>query len=289
MDPSYMLVIEPKLKEFLLEDVHFEDISTALIPENEKGKAAFIANENGILCGLIEAEAAYNLVGCKVNALKKEGATIAKGDVLATVSGPVRAILLAERTVLNLLMHLSGVATATNQFQAIVEQARTNPHCRIAATRKTMPGLRAMEKRAVMVGGGDAHRWNLDDMVLLKDNHIAFFGDIETMVARYKKTTSFTKKIEIEVTSASDAVKAARAGADIVMLDNMPFDEMKRAIAALEKEKLRDKVVVESSGNVDISTVAQHAKTGVDLISTSAITLRAKPLDISLELDVNRG
>jgi nicotinate-nucleotide pyrophosphorylase (carboxylating) len=147
-----------------------------------------------------------------------------------------------------------------------------------------MPGLRAMEKRAVVVGGGDTHRWNLDDMVLLKDNHLAYFGNIEAMIRQYKQATSFTKKIEVEVTSVSDAVKAARAGADIVMLDNMPFDEMKKAIAALEKEKLRDKIIVESSGNVDISTVAQHARTGVDLISTSAITLRAPPLDISLEL-----
>nr|MDO8088726.1 carboxylating nicotinate-nucleotide diphosphorylase [Candidatus Sigynarchaeum springense]MDO8117364.1 carboxylating nicotinate-nucleotide diphosphorylase [Candidatus Sigynarchaeota archaeon] len=289
MDPSYMLVIEPKLKEFLLEDVHFEDVSTALIPETTKGKASFIAKEKGILCGLIEVEAVYGLVDCKVTALKKEGEAIAKGDVLATVSGPVRAILLAERTALNLLMHLSGIATITSQFQAIVDQERTSQNCKIAATRKTVPGLRAMEKRAVVVGGGDAHRWNLDDMVLLKDNHVAFFGNIETMVTRYKKAISFTKKIEVEVTSAGDAVKAARAGADIVMLDNMPVDEMKRAIAALEKENLRDKVVVESSGNVDISTVAQHAKAGVDLISTSAITLRAKPLDISLELDGNEG
>ncbi len=279
-----MLVIEPKLKEFLLEDVHFEDVSTALIPESTKGKATFVAKESGIVCGLVEVEAVYGLVGCKVIPLKAEGEAIGKGDALATVSGPVRAILLAERTALNLLMHLSGVATSTRQFQAIIDKERANPNCKIAATRKTLPGLRAMEKRAVMVGGGDSHRWSLDDMVLLKDNHIAYFGNIEAMISQYKKATSFTKKIEVEVTSAGDAVVAARAGADIVMLDNMPFDEMKRAITPLEKEKLRDKVDVQSSGNVDISTVAQHARTGVNLISTSAITLRAKPIDISLEL-----
>jgi nicotinate-nucleotide pyrophosphorylase (carboxylating) len=284
MDPSYMLIIEPKLKEFLLEDVHFEDVSTALIPEGAKGKATFIVKGKGIICGLVEVEVVYGLVGCKVTPLKKEGDAVERGDVVATVTGPVRAILLAERTALNLLMHLSGVATSTREFQDIVEKERGSQHCKIAATRKTMPGLRAMEKRAVAVGGGDTHRWNLDDMVLLKDNHLAYFGDIVDMIRQYRQATSFTKKIEVEVTSVTDAVKAAKAGADIVMLDNMPFDEIKKAIAALEKEKLRDKVVVESSGNVDMSTVAHHARTGVDLISTSAITLRAKPLDISLEL-----
>lgn len=279
-----MLAIEPKLKEFLLEDVRFGDVSAALIPEREEGNATIITKEKGIICGLVEVEAVCGLVGCKVTPLKGEGEEVAAGDALALVSGPVRAILLAERTALNLLMHLSGVATATRQFQAVVDKERANPLCRIAATRKTTPGLRAMEKRAVMVGGGDAHRWNLDDMVLLKDNHIAYFGDIGAMVTQYKQATSFTKRVEVEVTSAIDAVAAARAGADIVMLDNMPFAEMRRAIAALEKENLRDEVIVESSGNVDITTVAQHARTGVDLISSSAITLRAKPIDISLEL-----
>ncbi|NMC06346.1 MAG: carboxylating nicotinate-nucleotide diphosphorylase [Candidatus Lokiarchaeota archaeon] len=284
MDPSYLLIIEPKIKEFLLEDVHFEDISTALIPENAMGKATFISKGKGIICGLVEVEITYKLVGCQVTRIKKDGDAVDKGEAIAEVAGPVRAILLAERTALNLLMHLSGVATKTREFQAIIDKERANPRCKIAATRKTMPGIRAMEKRAVAIGGGDTHRWCLDDMVLLKDNHLAFFGSLEGMIQQYKQASSFTKKIEVEVTSVADAIKAARAGADIVMLDNMPFDEMKRSIDALEKERLRDKVIVESSGNVDISTIAQHARTGVDLISTSVITLRGNPLDISLEL-----
>jgi len=288
MDPSYRLIVEQKLREFLLEDARFSDVSSALIPESARGKATIIAKESGIVCGLVEIEALFDLLGCKLSPMKKDGDAVAKRDVVASVEGPVRAILLGERTALNLLMHLSGVATRTREFQAIIEKERVNPRCKVAATRKTIPGLRAMEKRAVVIGGGDTHRWSLDDMVMLKDNHLAYFENIETMIQQAKQATSFSKKIEVEVTSVDDALKAARAGADIIMLDNMPFDDMRKAVQQLDKAGLRNKIILESSGNVEAATLPQHAKTGVDWISTSAITLKARPVDFSLELSANR-
>lgn len=284
MDPSYKLVIEPKLREFLLEDVHFQDVSSTLIPEDTRATAIIVAKEDGFICGLLEIQALFDLVGCNLAASKVDGDPIYNGDVVATIEGLARAILLAERTALNILMHLSGIVTKTREFQTIVENERVNPRCRIAATRKTMPGLRAMEKRAVTIGGGDTHRWNLDDMVLLKDNHRTYFDDIEGMISACRQMISFTKKIEIEVTSVDDVLKAAKAGADIIMLDNMAFEDMENAVHVLQDAGFRDKVVLESSGNVDLATLQQHAKTGVDLISTSAITLKAKPIDFSLEI-----
>jgi len=283
MDPAYKLIIEQKLRDFLLEDCHFQDVSSLLIPD-ARSTAIIMAKETGFVCGLLEIQILFDLVGCNLVASKVDGDPVSHGDVVATIEGPARAILLAERTALNILMHLSGVVTTTREFQAIVENERVNPRCRIAATRKTIPGLRAMEKRAVMIGGGDTHRWNLDDMVMLKDNHRVYFDDIEGMIAACRHMISFTKKIEIEVTTVDDTLKAANAGADIIMLDNMTFDDMENAVNTLRNTGLRDKVVLESSGNVDLETLPQHAKTGVDLISTSAITLKAKPLDFSLEI-----
>jgi nicotinate-nucleotide pyrophosphorylase (carboxylating) len=284
MDPSYKLIIEPKLREFLSEDCHFQDVSSMLIPEDAMSTAVIIAKETGFACGLLEIQMLFAMVGCRLAASKVDGDPVDRGDVVATIEGPARAILLAERTALNILMHLSGVVTKTREFQAIVENERTNPRCRIAATRKTMPGLRVMEKRAVTIGGGDTHRWNLDDMVMLKDNHRTYFADIEGMITDCRQMISFTKKIEIEVTTVDDAIKAANAGADIIMLDNMTFQDMENAVQALQDASLRDKVVLESSGNVDLESLPKHAKTGVDLISTSAITLKAKPIDFSLEI-----
>jgi len=284
IDPCYRLLVEQKIADFLREDVHFEDVTSALISANETGSAIIVAKEDGIICGLAEVEILYAILGCTLEAKKVDGEPVEKSEVVATISGPIRALLQGERTALNLLMHLSGVATKTREFQAIVEQERVNPRCKIAATRKTIPGLRVMEKRAVKIAGGDTHRWDLDDMVLLKDTHRSYFGDVAGMVAKYKAETSFTKKIEVEVETVDDALLAAQAGADIIMLDNMTFEDMKEALAAIEAAGLRGSVIIESSGNVDVSTLPEHAHTGVDLISTSAITLKARALDFSQEL-----
>ncbi len=286
MDGTYRLAIEPKIKEFLLEDARYGDVTSTLIPENEQGHARIVAKQEGIACGIVEMQVLFDLLGCKLENAFNDGDGVKPGDVIATISGPLRAILLGERTALNLLMHLSGVASKTREFQQIIEKHRKNPRCKVAATRKTMPGLRIMEKRAVVIGGGDTHRWDLADMILLKDTHVAFFKDIHEMIRKYKETTSFTKKIEIEVENKESAILAARSGADIIMLDNMTFDEMASTVGALDKLGLREQVVLESSGNVDLTTLPGHAKTGVDLISTSAITLKAPTIDFSLKLVV---
>jgi nicotinate-nucleotide pyrophosphorylase (carboxylating) len=278
------LLVEQKIADFLREDVHFEDVTSALIPADEAGSAIIIAKEDGFICGLAEIEILYELLGCKMEAKKQDGDPVEKGETVASVTGPIRALLQGERTALNLLMHLSGVATKTREFQAIVERERVNTRCKIAATRKTIPGLRVMEKRAVKIAGGDTHRWDLDDMVLLKDTHRSYFGDVSGMVTKYKAETSFTKKIEVEVETIDDALQAAQAGADIILLDNMAFDDMKDAVASIEAAGLRGSVIIESSGNVDVSSLPDHARTGVDLISTSAITLKARAIDFSQEL-----
>ncbi|MFX0098597.1 MAG: carboxylating nicotinate-nucleotide diphosphorylase [Candidatus Hodarchaeota archaeon] len=283
MDPKYRIIVEEKLKDFLQEDIHFEDVSSTIIPEDEVGKAEIIAKQDGVLAGVEELQVIFGIVNCEVSLAKKEGDLVTKGDVIAKINGSLRSILLVERTALNILMHLSGIATKTRKFQEIIAKERTNENCRIAATRKTIPGMRIMEKRAVKVGGGDTHRWNLDDMVLLKDTHRTYFGDVESMVKKSREITSFSKKIEVEVETTDDAVLATKAGADIIMLDNMAFDDMKTTVEKLVELGLRDKVILESSGNVTIETLPEHAKTGVDLISTSAITLKAPPVDFSLE------
>lgn len=285
VDPSHRLIVEARLREFLAEDVRFSDVSSTVIPAASTGKATIAAKGRGIACGIEEIEILFSITGCTVSRHVDDGNEIAPGDVVATISGPVRAILLAERTALNVLMLLSGVATTTRAFQAAIERGRTNPRCRIAATRKTIPGMRTMQKRAVQVGGGDPHRWSLDDMVLLKDTHRAYFdGDIAKMLDACRGETPFSKKIEVEVETIEDAVIAARHGADIIMLDNMTIEAMTGAVKALEAAGLRDRVLVESSGNVTLESAQAHASTGVDLVSTSAITLKVSTVDFSLEL-----
>ncbi|MHA1369454.1 MAG: carboxylating nicotinate-nucleotide diphosphorylase [Promethearchaeota archaeon] len=283
----YKFLIKDRIKKFILEDVQFDDVTSEIIPRNQEGNAKIIAKEQGILAGIIEAETAFDLLGCNLQAMKNEGDVLAKNTVVASIKGQLTSILLVERTALNLIMHLSGIASQTRKFQEIIEKNRINPVCMIAATRKTTPGLRIMEKRAVKIGGGDTHRWSLDDMILLKDTHRTFFnGDLVKMIRECRKKASFSKKIELEVENLEDAITAAKAGVDIIMLDNMTPDDITKTIKTLESKGLRKNVTIECSGNVTIENVADYAKTGVDIISTSAITLKAKPIDFSLELEM---
>ncbi|MHA1792880.1 MAG: carboxylating nicotinate-nucleotide diphosphorylase [Promethearchaeota archaeon] len=283
MSIEYEILIRDKLKEFLLEDVHFEDISSSIIP-NTNGRAEIIAKEDGFLGGLKEAGILFKIVNCTLVPKIEEGEKFQRGDIIGVIDGPLRAILLAERTALDLLMHLSGVVTSTRTFQGIIEKNRVNPRCKVAATRKTIPGFRLMDKRAVKIGGGDTHRWNLDDMVILKDTHRAYFDNIKLMIESCKNLTSFTKKIEVEVETLDDALTAAKAGADIIMLDNMNVNSIKVIDSKLKDLGLREHLVLESSGNITLENIKDYSETGVDLISTSAITLKAHPIDFSLEL-----
>ncbi|MBD3188405.1 carboxylating nicotinate-nucleotide diphosphorylase [Candidatus Bathyarchaeota archaeon] len=283
MDP-YEILLRDTLEGFLKEDCAFKDVTSSVIPPDKHGSAIIVAREAGVCAGLVEAGLVFSLTGCVLGISCKEGNPFKPGDSIASVTGKLASILSTERVALNLLMHLCGVATATRAFQERIDAVAGRGQCKIAATRKTTPGMRAMEKRAVMVAGGDPHRWSLDDMVLLKDTHRSYYNDVAHMVSVARNRVSFSKKIEVEVETTDDAIMAARAGADIIMLDNMPFSLMKTTMEKLEHEGLRQGIIVESSGNVTLDTVADHARTGVDIISTSAITLKAMPVDISLEL-----
>lgn len=276
-------LLQEKLLDFLKEDISMGDITTqATISDNIRVEAQIIAKETLVPAGLFETRALLELVGAEVVESVEEGVEVPAGTALAKTKGEAHTILLVERTLLNLLMRMCGIATATRRLVRKVEEAGLN--VRIAATRKTAPGLRYFDKRAVVVGGGDPHRFRLDDALLIKDNHIALVGDVQAAVRRASSAASFTKKIEIEVQTTEDAVRAAQAGADIVLLDNMTVEEVKRSISALKQKKLRSRVLVEISGGITEENLLPYAKTRPDIISTGAITHSVKSSNISLEI-----
>jgi len=271
------------VREALAEDIGMGDLTSELVvPEGAWAEAEVVAKEGGILAGVREARMAFELLGARVLEAMEDGAPIKPGDVVLRVEGPARALLAAERTALNFLMRMSGIATATAEL--LRRARRANPRVRVAATRKTAPGLRELDKRAVRLGGGDTHRLRLDDCVLIKDNHIAVVGSIEEAIRKAREGVSFTKKIEVEVSRPEEAVLAARAGADIVMLDNFTIGEVRRALELLERAGLRHKVLVEASGRITPDNVADYAGAGVDIISSGYITHSARSLDFSMRI-----
>ena len=277
-------VIENAVRAFFAEDVGYGDItSDALISPKRTAKGRIICKENATAAGIEEALLLLELVGCKGKAEVQDGDRVKSGAVILSTRGPARALLGVERTLLNLLSHMSGVATATADFVSIANR-ESRGRIRIACTRKTLPGLRYFEKRAVELGGGDTHRLRLDDEVLIKDNHLELAGSITECIEKTKKTVSFTKKVEIEVTEPDQAVEAAKAGADIVLLDNMTPKEAGSSVSLLIRKGLRDRVLVEASGGITRENLASYAKTGVDVISVGAITHSASAIDISLEI-----
>ena len=276
-------LLQEKLLDLLMEDVGMGDITTeAVIPSNVEVEAQIVVKEALVPAGMPEMKALLELVGAEVIDSVEEGVEVPAGTILADIRGEVRAILMAERTLLNILMRMCGIATATRRLVRKVEEAGFK--VRIAATRKTAPGLRYFDKRAVVVGGGDSHRFRLDDAIIIKDNHIALVGDVEEAVRRARSSTSFTKKIEVEVQTIEEAVRAAQAGADIVMFDNMEPEEVEKTLEALKQKSLRDRVLVEVSGGVNEGNVLQYAKLGPDIISSGAITHSVKSANISLEV-----
>ena len=267
----------------LYDDIGFEDITTkALIPEDIRVKGKIVCKENGVVAGLGLVSTILDEFSIKNTLNKGDGENAVSGDVIMELEGDGRTVITIERTVLNLLMKLSGIATLTSEL--IGKVRKVNSNVIVAGTRKTTPGLQFFEKDAIRAGGGDTHRYRLDDCVLIKDNHLAVVGDVEKAVKLAKSYVSFTKKIEIEVENREDALKAAKAGADIVMLDNRSPDEIKAILSALENEGLRDKILIEVSGGINPDNIVEYAKTGVDVISTGFITHSAPALDISLEI-----
>ena len=222
-------ILEEKLANLLADDLGQGDVTAqAVIPANLTVKAVVIAKENGTAAGIEEAVILAEYLGLKVEAKVADGDVIGNTQVLMEISGDAQTILSVERTMLNLLSRMSGIATTTRMLTQKLQKAGFKT--RIAATRKSAPGLLYFDKKAVVIGGGDPHRLHLDDMLLIKDNHIAIIGSVDEAVKKAKANASFTKKIEIEVTNAEDAVKAAKAGADIVMLDNFTPNKLKMQV-----------------------------------------------------------
>ncbi len=266
----------------LADDIGFADVtSEALVPTRAIAIAEIVTRQSGILAGVEEAASAFEELGVRVKATKVEGKTIKAGDVLMRLEGRARSIFAAERVALNLLMRMSGVATATREMLKLAR--KVNPKVVVAATRKTLPRFSYFDKRAVRAGGGDPHRFGLDDCVLIKSPHIKLTGSVKEAVKRAGRA-SFTKKIEIEVSNAKDALEAARSGADIVMLDNMSPTEVKRAIELLKRAGLRERVLIEASGGIKPANVTSYVATGVDIVSSSYMTFKAPALDMNLEI-----
>jgi nicotinate-nucleotide pyrophosphorylase (carboxylating) len=261
---------------------HGDVTSEALIPSELEGKATILVKADGVLAGLEVAKRVFQRVdpSLKVEPRVKDGTKVKRGDIAATVSGRVISILKAERVALNFLQRLSGIASLTAQYMAEVRDTKA----RITDTRKTTPGLRLLEKYAVRMGGGHNHRFHLGDGILIKDNHLAVLRarglTLKKVVARAKQKVPKGLKVEVEVNSAKDALAAAKAGADIVMLDNMSPAEMRKAVDLLPKG-----IKTEASGGINLTNVRAAALAGVDIISIGALTHSPKALDISLELE----
>lgn len=271
-------IVEEHVKNALKEDIGFGDITTDyLVPKNERIIAKLNTREDGILCGIDIVETVFKTLSNEVKIQKffKDGDKIKKGDTLAVIEGPARAVLIGERTALNYIQRLSGIATETNKYQVAIGDNKA----RITDTRKTTPGFRMFEKYAVYTGGARLHRFNLSDCVMIKDNHIQYAGSITNAVNKIREHLSHTHKIEIECDTIEQVKEAINAKADIIMLDNMNCDLMKQCV-----ELIGDKALIEASGNVTIDTIGNIAKTGVDVISSSAIVAKAKTLDIALDM-----
>ena len=267
----------------LTEDVGHGDVtSEALIPPELHGKASILVKAKGILAGSEVARGVFLRVdpSLKVEMLIKDGAKVKPGDIMATVSGRVTSILKAERVALNFLQRLSGIASQTAKYVAKTRGFAAN----ITDTRKTTPGLRLLEKYAVRIGGGQSHRFNLGDGILIKDNHLAVLRalgmNLKDIVAKAKQNAPQGLEVEVEVSTVQEALDAVEAGADIIMLDNMSPDEMRRVVSLIT-----NRVKTEASGGITLANVHAAAMAGVDIISIGALTHSAKALDISLELE----
>ncbi|MHA1675358.1 MAG: carboxylating nicotinate-nucleotide diphosphorylase [Promethearchaeota archaeon] len=274
-------IILTKIRHFLQEDIGFGDITSGLIPHPDSGTAIIKAKSEGIIAGLEEARLLCEDNQISIQLHKMDGDMVKKGDIVAELEGNLRNILMIERTMLNFLMKLSDIATSTHD---LVQQVRSHGLSTIiAATRKTTPGFGYFEKKAVYQGGGDPHRWNLSDMVLLKDTHLKYYqGDITQLLEAAHKQISFSKKIELEIENPADLATAIAKGADIIMLDNMTPSQVEEALKTTE---IPAHVLVEVSGNINNKNLLKYAQTGVNIISTSAIIFHPhKMVDFSLRL-----
>ncbi len=267
------------IRTALEEDIHYVDVTTDyLLPDGHTSHAYYIAKADGVICGLDIAARVFALTGQGVvfHAKVKDGDHVKKGDILATMDGDTKTLLKGERTALNILQHLSGIATATSRCVELVKGTRAQ----ITDTRKTLPGLRRLQKYAVTVGGGKNHRYNLSEGAMLKDNHIDVYGGIRPAVAALRKQIGHMTKIEVEVRDLDELQEALDVGCEIIMLDNMSCEEMAEAV-----RRTAGKALLEASGNVTEANIAEVAATGVDIISLGALTHSVQCFDISMRFE----
>lgn len=281
-----MIGDSPLLKETIrlaiLEDIGHGDITSLLIiPERKKANANIIAKEEFILAGMPFVKEVFRTIDQQVNVKSffDEGANIKKGAIIADISGSARSLLAGERISLNILQHISGITTITNRF---VEKVKGLP-VKIADTRKTIPGMRVMEKYGVEIGGGINHRFGLYDGILIKDNHIKIAGSVKKSVGLVKKGRHLLK-IEVEVKNLDEFKEALDTGADVIMLDNMSIDDMKKAVKIRNSKIQNHRVLLEASGSVNLENIRSIAETGVDIISIGVLTHSARAVDISMKM-----
>jgi nicotinate-nucleotide pyrophosphorylase (carboxylating) len=278
--PLPRVLLEPLVRATLLEDLgRAGDITTdAIVPAGQSAVAKLVARQNGTIAGIDLAKLAFELIDPRVrmDVAAEDGTPVVSGALVATLAGPARAILTAERTALNFLGHLSGIATATASIVAAVQGTKTKVVC----TRKTTPGLRAVEKYAVRCGGGANHRFGLDDAMLIKDNHVALAGGVREALRRARSAAGHLVRIELEVDNLAQLEEALSAGVDAVLLDNMDFEMLAKAVAMVA-----GRAVTEASGRITPASAPAIAATGVDLISVGWITHSAAVLDIGLDFD----
>ena len=270
--------LDELIKKAISEDINYIDVSTDyLIPENQRNDAYFVAKADGVLCGLDAAMRTFELLDetFSYTAYKKDGDKVAKGDIIVEFSGKTASLLKGERTALNLIQHMSGIATMTNKAVELCKETKVA----VTDTRKTLPGLRALQKYAVVCGGGKNHRYNLSDGAMLKDNHIDAGGGIMKAVAALRGKLGHMVKIEVETRNADEVKEAVEAGADIIMLDNMTNEQMAECV-----EYIGGRAKTEASGSITLDNIADVAKTGVDIISLGALTHSVKAFDISMKM-----
>ena len=271
--------IDDMIKNALLEDINYVDVTTDyLVDDNSVSTAKYVSKDDGVLCGIDVALRVFDLLDDNMThkVYIHDGEKVKKGDMIAEITGSTRALLKGERTALNLVQHMSGIATATNKCVELVKGTKAS----IADTRKTLPGLRVLQKYAVTVGGGRNHRYNLSDCAMLKDTHLDAYGSMTNAVNVLREKMGHTVKIEVEVSDFEQLKEALDLGVEVIMLDNMSNEDMAKAV-----EITGGRAKLEASGNVTAETISDIAKTGVDIISLGAITHSVKAFDISMKIN----
>lgn len=273
------------IERFLEEDIGSGDItSNSIVPTNKIISAIIRCNDlnESVTCGLNDAQVVFNVCNCEANPLMNDGSIVTKGDVVMQIRGEARSVLMAERTALNLIMRMSGIASLTRRFVNLVE--RCNPKVRIAGTRKTVPGLRYFDKKAIKAGGGYPHRMRLDEMVIIKGNHLAVTESIEYNIRTAKSKVGSAVRIECEVRNTEEAILAAKSGANVIMFDNFTPSEAESGIKAIREFGRYNDVKIELSGGITLSNVVDYTKAQPDLISVGQLTHSPAAVDYSLEV-----